>query len=298
MLLFMFTTSQRNTLLHFQLHLPSRVKVHHASRSSCFTKVPHTNHHPVRSYMQTPPTNTPTNPSQLSIFQRARQYIRDNPYTKFSITLCAIVLGLSVALELVKKYKKKKPPSIVGSLPTVGHYTIQRSSEITDLSSKLRSLDNHRGIPLVFVTGPSGVGKTVVVSQYIKVYTASCTKWFGLKSVQPIVLFINGRNQSTFDLSLKDAAVSLGLKETDLEREEQSALFSLVHSRLVERKLPWLIVVDGLDHSLVSDFTSVMSNLPNSSASSDWSSPARGVVVTTTSTPDVPQENILPVKER
>lgn len=257
------------------------------------------NCHPVRCYVQTPPTTTPTNPSQLSIFQRAQQYIRDNPYTKFSLTLCVIVLGLSIAIELVKKYKKKKPPSIVGSLPTVGHYTIQRSSEVGDISRRLKSLDNnHRGVPLVFVTGPSGVGKTEVVSQYIKLYTASCTKWFGLKSVQPIVLFINGRNKSTFDLTLRDAAVSLGLNEADFDRAQQLPLLSQIHSRLVERKLPWLIVVDGLDDNLVSDFMSVVGDLPRPSSSPDWSSPTGGVVVTTTSTPQVPQENILTMKER
>ena len=286
-----FSASHRYyTLLHSCVPL-SRVKVHHTSW------FPHVNRHPVCRYVQAPPTTTPTNPSQLSIFQRARQYIRDNPYTKFSLTLCAIVLGLSVAVELVKKYKKRKVPSIVGSLPTVGHYTIQRSHEVTDISSRLKSLDNHRSVPLVFVTGPSGIGKTELVSQYIKVYTASCTKWFGLKSMQPIVLFVNGGNKSTFDLSLRDAAVSLGLKEADLEMEEQSSLLSLVHSRLEERKLPWLIVVDGLDDSLVSDLMSVVANLPHSS-SSDWSSPTGGVVITTTSTPQVPQENILAVKER
>ena len=257
--------------------------------------------------MQTPPTTTPTNSSQLNIFQRARKYVRDNPYTKFSLTLCAIVLGLSVAIELVKKYKKKKPPSIVGSLPTVGHYTIHRSSEIGSISGKLKSLDgsNHRGVPLIFITGPSGVGKTEIVSQYVKLYTASCTKWFGLKSVQPIVLFINGRNKLTFDLSLRDAAVSLGLNEAEFDREDQRQQSSLpilsqIHSKLVEKKLPWLIVVDGLDEeSLISDLSLVVGSLPCPSASSEWSSPTGGVVITTAAAAlQVPRENILAVKER
>ena len=250
------------------------------------------NHYPLRYYVQAPPTTTPTSPVQLSIFQRALKYIRDNPYTKFSLTLCAIVLSLSVAVELGKKYKKKKPVSIVGSMPAVGHYTVQRSSEVTTITNKLKSLHNGRGVPLVFVTGPSGIGKTELVSQYVKVYTESCTKWLGLKSVQPVVLFINGRNKTTFDLSLRDAAISLGLKEGDFDSEQP--LLSRVHSRLVERNLPWLIVVDGLDDSLVADLTSVVATLPQSS---DWNSSTGGVVVTTTST-QVPQENVLSVKER
>ena len=295
-------------LLHLRIPL-SKVKVHHASRHSCCNKISAINYCPIRCYTQTPPTNTHTNPSQLNIFRRAQQYVRDNPYTKFSLTLCAIVLGLSVAIELVKKYKKKKPPSIVGSLPTVGHCTIQRSSEVDSISSKIKALDrgNHRGVPLVFVTGPSGVGKTELVSQYVTLYTASCTKWFGLKSVQPVVLFINGRNKSTFELTLRDAAISLGLNEAQFDKEQQQSppllpLFSQIHSRLVERKLPWLIVVDGLDNEhLVSDLTSIVGNLPHPSSStwSDWSSPTGGVVITTAaSTPQVPRENILAVKER
>ena len=303
-------TASHSTLLHSRLPL-SKVKVHHAPHNSCRNNISCVNNgHTVRFYVKTPPTTTPINSSQLNIFQRARKYVRDNPYTKFSLTLCAIVLGLSVAIELVKKYKKKKPPSIVGSLPTVGHYTIQRSSEVGSISGKLKSLDgsNHRGVPLIFVTGPSGVGKTEIVSQYVKLYTASCTKWFGLKSVQPIVLFINGRNKLTFDLSLRDAAVSLGLNEAEFDREDQRQQSSLpilsqIHSKLVEKKLPWLIVVDGLDEeSLVSDLSSVVGGLPcpSSSASSDWSSPTGGVVITTTAAaaPQVPQENILAVKER
>ena len=302
-------TASHSTLLQSRLPL-SKVKVHRTPHNSCCTNLSRVNNgHPIRYYVQVPPTTTTTKSSQLNIFQRARQYVRDNPYTKFSLTLCAIVLGLSVAIELVKKYKKKKPPSIVGSLPTVGHYTIQRSSEVGSISGKLKSLDgsNHRGVPLVFVTGPSGVGKTEVVSQYVKLYTASCTKWFGLKSVQPIVLFINGRNKSTLDLSLRDAAVSLGLNEAEFDREEQRqqsplSVLSLIHSKLVEKNLPWLIVVDGLDkESLVSDLSSVVGSLPcpSSSTSSDWSSPTGGVVITTVAAaPQVPQENILAVKER
>ena len=303
-------TASHSTLLHSRLPL-SKVKVHHALHNSYRTNISCVNNgHTVRFYVKTPPTTTPINSSQLNIFQRAQKYVRDNPYTKFSLTLCAIVLGLSVAIELVKKYKKKKPPSIVGSLPTVGHYSIQRSSEVGSISGKLKLLDgsNHRGVPLIFVTGPSGVGKTEIVSQYVKLYTALCTKWFGLKSVQPIVLFINGRNKLTFDLSLRDAAVSLGLNEAEFDREDQLQQSSLpilsqIHSKLVEKKLPWLIVVDGLDEeSLVSDLSSVVGSLPcpSSSASSDWSSPTGGVVITTTAAaaPQVPQENILAVKER
>lgn len=269
-----------------------RVKVHRVCNN-----FPYVTNFAVRCYAQATPIITPTTNStvRLGVFQRVRKYVRDNPYTKFSLTLCAIVLGLSVTVELVKKYKTKKPPIIVGSLPTVGHYTVQRSSEVLEISSKLKSLHNHGGgVPLMFITGPSGVGKTQLVHQYVRMYTVSCTKWFGLKSVQPIVLFINGRNKKTFDLTLKDAALSLGLKEEEFERERY-LLLSQVHSKLVQRKLPWLIVVDGLDEGLVSGLVSAVSSLPRSS---DWNSPSGGVVVTTTTTQEVPQENILTAKER
>lgn len=191
-----------------------------------------------------------------------------------------------------KKFKKSKPLSIVGSLPAVGHYTVQRSSEVMEVSARLKSLRKQGVIPLLYVTGSAGVGKSEIITQYVKLFTESCYKWFGLKSVQPVVLFINGKNKTTFDLSLREVAVSLGLKETDFESEQP--LLCQVHSRLVESKLPWLIVVDGLDDSLVSSFSSVVASLPQSS---DWKSPGGAVVVTTRCT-QLSQENQLMVKER
>ena len=198
------------------------------------------------------------------------------------------MLALSIAVELGKKYKRKRPLSIVGSLPSVGHYTVQRSSEVNNIVDKLKSLRKRGGFPLVYVTGCSGVGKSELVSQYVKQFTETCYKWFGLKSVQPVVLFINGRNKMTLDLSLREVAASLGLKEED------QLLLSQVHSKLLETKLPWLIVVDGLDGGLLSEFACEISALPQPS---DWKSPDGAVVVTTTSSL-VPQENQLAIKER
>lgn len=233
-------------------------------------------------------------PIRLTLFQRVQKYIRDNPYTKFSLTLCAIVLALSIAIELGKKFKRKKPLNIVGSLPAVGHYTVQQLSEVTHIASRLKSLRKEGGFPLVYITGPAGIGKSEVVRQYVKVFTQSCYKWLGLKSVQPAVLFINGKDKIMFDLSLEEAAASLGLQEGDSETSDKS-LLSQVHSKLLENKLPWLIVVDGLDDSLLSEFSSQVSALPHLPA--DWKSPTGAIVVTTTSL-QVPQENQLPLVER
>lgn len=232
-------------------------------------------------------------PTQLTIFQRVQKYIRDNPYTKFSLTLCAIVLALSIAVELGKKFKRKKPLNIVGSLPAVGHYTVQRSSKVADITNKLKSLRKVGEFPLLYITGPPGIGKSEVVRQYVKVFTQSCYKWLGLKSVQPVVLFINGKDKIMFDLSLGEAAACLGLKEGDCERDK--SLLSQVYSKLVESKLPWLIVVDGLNDSLLSDFSSQVSSLLHHAA--DWKSPTGAIVVSTTSS-QVPQEHQLPLLER
>lgn len=239
----------------------------------------------VRCYVEAPPTAS----ARLNPFQRVLKYIRDNPYTTFSLTVCAIVLGLSIAVELGKKYKRKKPLSIVGSLPAVGHYMVQRSSEVNEIIDKLKSLKNQGGSPLIYVTGSSGLGKTELVTQYIKVFTETCTKWFGLKTVQPVVLFVNGKNKTTFDTSLREVAVSLGVREGDFESER--TLFSQIHAKLSEGKLPWLIVVDALDDNLISEFQSVVSCL------SQPSDRTCAVIVTTTST-QVPQENQLVMKER
>lgn len=232
-------------------------------------------------------------PLQLTLFQRVQKYIRDNPYTKFSLTLCAIVLGLSIAVEVGKKFKRKKPLNVVGSLPAVGHYTVQRSSQVADITKKLKSLRKEKRFPLVYVTGPPGIGKSEVVRQYVKVFTQSCSKWLGLKSVQPVVLFINGKDKMMFDLSLGEVAASLGLQDGGSESDE--SLLSQVHSKLIESKLPWLIVVDGLDDSLLSDFASSVAALPQHVA--DWKSPTGAIVATATSS-QVPQENQLSLQER
>ena len=241
----------------------------------------------MRSYVEA----SPTAPVQLTVIQRVQKYVRENPYTKFSLTLCAIVLALSIAVEVGKKFKRKKPLSIVGSLPVVGHYTVQRPSEVADITKKLKLLRKAGGFPHVYVTGAPGVGKSELVTQYVKIFTQSCSKWFGLKAVQPVVLFVNGKNKMTFDQSLREVAISLGLKEG----ENQQSLLSQVHSKLVESKLPWLVVVDGLDDALVSDFTSALASLSQPAA--DQTSQSGAVVVTTTSSL-VPQENQLALKER
>lgn len=235
----------------------------------------------------------PTSSAQLSLFQRVRKYIRDNPYTKFSLTLCAIVLGLSIAVELGKKYKKKKPPNIVGTLPSVRHFTIQREIEVAEIDGKLKSLRKKGEFPVVYLTGSPGSGKSQLVSQYIKVFTASCYKWFGLKSVQPVVLYISGKNRVTFDLSLKETALSLGLNEAEFD-SSYSTIFPNIFSRLKESKLPWLVVVDGLSGSLLSELTALIESM---SHNSDGNSLAGGVVVTTT-TRHVPQENHIAINEK
>ena len=245
----------------------------------------HTSRFQVRYYAKAPPTVF----QRQTLFQRVRQYIRDNPYTKFSLTVCAIVLGLSLAVELGKKYKRKKPPNIVGSLPAVGHFTVQRSREVAEIDDKLRSLRKGGGFPFVCITGSPGTGKSELVSQYIKVFTESCYKWLGLKAVQPVVLFINGTNKTTFDLSLREVAMSLGLKEGDFDTEK--SVLSLVHSKLVESKLPWLVVIDGLESSLISELVSQLSSLPRPSD-------RNGAVVMTTTNTQVPKENRLAIKER
>ena len=257
-------------------------------RSPCSTHSQLTSSHiQARCYAKAPPTSL----QQRTIFQRVQQYIRENPYTKFSLTVCAIVLGLSVAVEMGKKYKRKRPPNIHGSLPTVGHFTVQRSSEVARIADKVKSVCRSGGFPFVCVTGPPGVGKSELASQYVKAFTESCYKWFGLKPVKPVVLFINGRTRTTFDLSLKEAGLSLGLRDGDFDMEQ--SVLSLVHTRLVESKLPWLVVMDGLEDDLTTELMKDLASLPRSHDQS-----ATGAVVITTTSSHVPEENRVAIGER
>lgn len=192
-------------------------------------------------------------PENLNPLQKAHKYIRDNPYTKFSLTICAIVLGLSITVELFKRFKKKKSPAVALYPPKVGHFTVKRQDllkkidRIVDLVTKQKGPD----CPVLNIKGEPGSGKSELVHQYVLQFiNTRSSKWFGLHSVHPVVLYVNGSSADLFESSLKEAAFSLGIKDSDLEVATSVSmvrgLSAAIRSKLFEGNCPWLIVVDNL----------------------------------------------------
>lgn len=196
----------------------------------------------------------------LNVLQRAHKYIRDNPYTKFSLTICAIVLGLSITVELFKRFKKKKSPAVAIYPPKVGHFAIQRNDLLDEIERKIKRIKKRKtDCPVLYLTGDPGIGKSELVYQYVTRFINRSSKWFGLRSVRPIVLFVNGSSSDLLESSLKEAAFGLGVKDSDLEMTSSSssslgmitALSAAIRSKLLESNLPWLIVVDNLGNESI-----------------------------------------------
>lgn len=224
-------------------------------------------------------------PARPNIIKRVGKFLRDNPFTKFSLALCGIVLGLSLAVEFYNKVKKKRAPEVIVHLPRVGHYTVDRPGEVAEIERCLSSLRSRATVPVVIITATSGAGKSELVAQFAKKFVETSTKWFGLKSVTPTVLFLNGTNEQTFELSLREAALAIGLKDGDFKapkdstQTELTSIATALHSKLSENKVPWLLVVDNLTEQVHPSFSSTFAALPCDT--SGWSQTTGSIVVTT-----------------
>ena len=194
-------------------------------------------------------------PDNLNVLQRAHKYVRDNPYTKFSLTICAIVLGLSITVELFKRFKKKKSPTVAIYPPKAGHFTIKRNGLLDEIDGTIKLIRKQKtDFPVLYLTGDPGTGKSELVYQYVTRFINRSSKWFGLRSVCPVVLFVNGSSLDLLESSLKEAAWCLGVKDSDLTMTSSSpsslgmitTLSSAIRSKLLEVNLPWLMVVDNL----------------------------------------------------
>lgn len=239
--------------------------------------------------------------SPRNVLKRAQKFIQDNPFTKFSLALCAIVLGLSVAVELYNRFKKKKIPVVIVYPPKVGHYTVERTNEVVEIGRKLRAFRHSVNCPILYVTGAAGTGKTELVCQFVDYFTETSSKWFGLRSVKPTVLYFNGRNEQVLKISVREAALSLGLKDSDLTLSDSVSsgdvlhdTLSAIHKKFEANKLPWLIVVDDLDRSIIPTLHSALSSI----FIQQWRGPRGSVVVTTRSSDAVPKDCEMTIDQR
>ena len=243
----------------------------------------------------------------LTVPQRVGKFLRDNPYTKFSLILCALVLCFSVGFDLYTKLKKRKIPEVIVYPPRVGHYTVERSADIAVIEQKLQALRKQR-CAILYIEGVSGAGKTELAYQYAEYIVRSSSKWLGLRSVKPTVLYVNGGTEESLEDSLREAAFSLGLKEGDFtttnEEQEQKSLTwcsrlttlaVALRSKLASNKLPWLIVVDNLKEEALPGF---VASFVSDSEGWDW---GRGSVIVTTrdaTPPNCPSEHRMLIGPR
>ena len=244
---------------------------------------------------------------QLTVPQRISKFLRDNPYTKFSLILCALVLCFSLGFDFYIKLKKRKIPEVIVFPPRVGHYTVGRSAEIGVIEQKLQTLKKGKSA-ILYIEGASGAGKTELANQYAKYVVSSSHKWLGLRSVKPTILYVNSGTQELLEDSMREAAFSLGLKERDFttanrEQEQKNptscsqmpTLVAALRSKLASNKLPWLIVVDNLTKETLPDF---VASFLSESEEWDW---GRGSVIVTTrnaAPPNCPPENRLHIDPR
>lgn len=223
------------------------------------------------------------------LHQRAATFLRENPYTRFSLTLCGVVLSLSLGFELYKKFKRKKAPEVVLMPPHVGHFTVQRTNDLAAITRRLQSLRRHATEPtILYLVGPPGAGKSELAYQYAEQFANSGQSRLR-KTQQPVVLYLNGATDGLLEATLREAAMSVGVKQSELSlTKEPSAqrvkcVAKALRSKLSAGKQQWLMVVDGLSSETLPAFTSAfcrdaVKGTPEVGKGLDW---AQGAVLVT-----------------
>ena len=203
--------------------------------------------------------------------------------------MIAILFGVSATVELYKRIKAKRKTPVAVHPPKVAHATIKR----TELLEKIHSLVNQlkkqsNGVPILHLIGEAGVGKSELAYQYIMHFANNCTKWFGLRHQSPVILYLDGNSLEGFESSLKEAALGLGVEDKDVHTtctinssvlDRLMSLSTAIRSKLKERNLPWLILVDGFQHEALSGYKAVFLEQTRDSETVSWSG-LDGVVVT------------------
>ena len=119
---------------------------------------------------------------------------------------------------------------------------------------------------MVYVVGPSGTGKTELVCQYGRQFieqTLNFTHRF--RVAKPAVLYLDGSSPHLLYLSLREAALSLGVGEESLQAKphegetwsEMRMLAGALREKLARNKVPWLIIVDNLTSATERDAAAI-----------------------------------------
>ncbi len=235
------------------------------------------------------------------ILQRAVTFLRENPYTRFSLVLCGVVLSFSLAFEFYKKFKRKKVPDAVLMPPRVGHFTVHRSDDLAYITRRVQALRRSSSVPaIVYLVGPSGAGKSELAYQYAEQFAGSAeTGW--LKPKPPVVLYLNGATAGLFETTLREAAMSMGVRESELALgsvpvgQRVASIATAMRAKLSESKQAWLIVVDGLKLEALPVFRSTFcdSGKAKATPNDDWDWMQGAVLVTTQDSQSFPNESTV-----
>ena len=213
--------------------------------------------------------------STASFFHRLTSSVRNDPFVKLSVSLCALIAGGTLVMELYNRLKKKSSPSVHMLPPGFGHHSVRRESVLAELHNKILKDKSKELPPVVYVTGSPGSGKTEVIRQFSNEYGRK--KWLGLRSVPAVVITIEATSQKTLQLSLHEATNRLGLQPSS---SSESMLLAIL-SQLISKDLPWLLVFDNLTET--TEF--FLENLLEKCSLECLPSQSSGAVLITTSIP-------------
>lgn len=217
-----------------------------------------------------------------TIYQRTINYFNDYPFVKYSILLCATVLGGSLAFESYSKHKKKLQPQILSLPASVCHATLPRPDELNRLQDAARTA-KRKGKGIVYLVGPPGSGKTELVCQYGKQFIEQTHNFtYRFRILKPTVVYLNGTSTNQLHSSLQEVAMCLGVSGYKLgsNGSDLISLASAVQERLDANKVPWLIIIDNLTPSTIHTFESLFCS--NDDLEWNWS---MGHVIVTTHQP-------------
>ena len=228
-----------------------------------------------KSTLMKPPSHGRLHFSTASTFERVANTVKNDPFVKLSLSLCALIVGGTLVMELYNRLKKNSSPTVLMLPPRFAHYSVKRESLLTDLRNKVRKHSSKQTPPILYVIGPPGSGKTELIWQFCEEYGPR--KWLGLKSVPAVVVCLDATSPEALQLSLSEAANRLGLQPAS----STQAAFSAVLSWLASNRLPWLLVIDHLTENTQSCLKDVLTKCVPECVSSK----SAGAVVITTSLP-------------
>lgn len=229
--------------------------------------------------------------STTGLLQRALKMIQNDPFVKLSLSLCVLIVGGTLVMELYNKLKKNTAPTVFMLPFGFAHHSVKRESLLLQLHARLQKLrsQSKSQVPVLYVTGPPASGKTELIRQFCKHYVDISKKWFGYKSVSPVVMCLDAGSPQLLHLSLIEAASNLGLYQPSTTDDA----FSSILLELSTRKLPWLLVVDNLTGDTKSCFQALTTKYLSKSSHGNGA-----ILVTTNSTLEEQADHSLHIGAR